>query len=121
MKKYTYPLLAISGGLLLTGCGGDDSSSNTESATFSLGVSDAPVDDANKVVLAFKDVVLIPFNPETGEQTGDHILLDASENGALHQVDLMEYQGKMPKPSLANNKLLRVITPCAFTRKMADS
>ncbi|WP_229611343.1 hypothetical protein [Vibrio parahaemolyticus] len=48
MKKYTYPLLAISGGLLLTGCGGDDSSSNTESATFSLGVSDAPVDDATK-------------------------------------------------------------------------
>ncbi|EOB2804534.1 hypothetical protein ACIL2W_001339 [Vibrio parahaemolyticus] len=36
MKKYTYPLLAISGGLLLTGCGGDDSSSNTESATFLL-------------------------------------------------------------------------------------
>ncbi|MCZ6415566.1 DUF4382 domain-containing protein [Vibrio parahaemolyticus] len=105
MKKYTYPLLAISGGLLLTGCGGDDSSSNTESATFSLGVSDAPVDDANKVVLAFKDVVLIPFDPETGEQTGDHILLDASENGALHQVDLMEYQGKNAKTIISEQQI----------------
>ncbi|WP_447042306.1 DUF4382 domain-containing protein [Vibrio parahaemolyticus] len=105
MKKYTYSLLAISGGLLLTGCGGDDSSSNTESATFSLGVSDAPVDDANKVVLAFKDVVLIPFNPETGEQTGDHILLDASENGALHQVDLMEYQGKNAKTIISEQQI----------------
>ncbi|EJM7845437.1 DUF4382 domain-containing protein [Vibrio parahaemolyticus] len=105
MKKYTYPLLAISGGLLLTGCGGDDSSSNTESATFSLGVSDAPVDDANKVVLAFKDVVLIPFDPETGEQTGNHILLDASENGALHQVDLMEYQGKNAKTIISEQQI----------------
>ncbi|WP_282156533.1 DUF4382 domain-containing protein [Vibrio diabolicus] len=105
MKKYTYPLLAISGGLLLTGCGSDDSSSDTEAATFSLSVSDAPVDDANKVVLAFQDVVLVPFDPETGEQTGEHILLDASDNGALHQVDLMEYQGSNAKTIISEQDI----------------
>ncbi len=93
MKKYTYPLLAISGGLLLAGCNGDDSSSLIEAATFSLAVSDAPLDDANKVVLAFEDVVLIPFDPETGDQTGDPIIMNVSEDGALRQIDLMEYQG----------------------------
>ncbi|UMM02727.1 DUF4382 domain-containing protein [Vibrio campbellii] len=93
MKNYTYPILALSGGLLLVGCGSDDSSS-PDAATFSLSVSDAPVDDANKVVLAFKDVVLVPFDPETGQQTGEHILLDASDDGELNQVDLMQYQGR---------------------------
>ncbi|UYI47445.1 DUF4382 domain-containing protein [Vibrio natriegens] len=93
MKKYTYPILAISGGLLLTGCNGGDSSSDTEAATFSLAVSDAPVDDANKVVLAFEDVVLIPFDPETGDKTGDAIIMNVSEDSALRQVDLMQYQG----------------------------
>ncbi|WP_423840139.1 DUF4382 domain-containing protein [Vibrio mytili] len=92
MKKYTYPLVAISGALVLAGCGGGDSS-DTEAATFSLGVSDAPVDDANKVVLAFEDVVLIPFDPETGDKTGDAIIMNVSEDGALRQVDLMKYQG----------------------------
>ncbi|WP_229611342.1 DUF4382 domain-containing protein [Vibrio parahaemolyticus] len=57
------------------------------------------------MVLAFKDVVLIPFDPETGEQTGDHILLDASENGALHQVDLMEYQGKNAKTIISEQQI----------------
>ncbi|WP_257145772.1 DUF4382 domain-containing protein [Vibrio sp. ES.051] len=60
-------MLTISGGLLLTGCGRDDSSSDTEAATFSLNVSDAPVDEANKVVLTFNNVVLVPLDPETGE------------------------------------------------------
>lgn len=116
MKKYTYPLLAISGGLLLTGCGSDNSSSDTEAATFSLSVSDAPVDDANKVVLAFKDVVLVPFDPETGEQTGEHILLDVSDNGALHQVDLMEYQEVTLKRSLASKTSLLVIMLCVYAK-----
>ncbi|MEI8597261.1 DUF4382 domain-containing protein [Vibrio sp. M60_M31a] len=77
----------------MTGCNGGDSSSDTEAATFSLAVSDAPVDDANKVVLAFEDVVLIPFDPETGDKTGDAIIMNVSEDGALRQVDLMQYQG----------------------------
>ncbi len=99
MKKYTYPLLAITGGLLLTGCNSDDSSFKTETATFSLAVSDAPVDDAEKVVLAFEDVVLIPFDPESfedsenGGKLGEPIILNVSEDGALRQIDLMEYQG----------------------------
>lgn len=93
MKNYTCPILALSSGLLLVGCGNDDSSSTSDAATFSLSISDAPVDDANKVVLAFKDVVLIPFDPETEQATGEPILLDASNNGELNQVDLMQYQG----------------------------
>ncbi len=105
MKKYTYPLLMISGGLLLAGCNGDDSSSVTEAATFSLAVSDAPVDDANKVVLAFEDVVLIPFDPETGEQTGDHIIMNVSEDGALRQINLMDYQGSNAETIISEQTL----------------
>ncbi|MCA0935297.1 DUF4382 domain-containing protein [Vibrio alginolyticus] len=105
MKKYTYPLLAITGGLLLTGCNSDDSSFKTETATFSLAVSDAPVDDAEKVVLAFEDVVLIPFDPETGEQTGDHIIMNVSEDGELRQIDLMEYQGSNAETIISDQTL----------------
>ncbi len=83
----------ISGSLLLAGCNSDDSSFKTETGTFSLAVSDAPVDDANKVVLAFEDVVLIPFDPETDTKTGDPIIMNISNDGELRQIDLMQYQG----------------------------
>ncbi|MDF2153261.1 DUF4382 domain-containing protein [Vibrio sp. CAU 1672] len=105
MKKITYPLLAISGGLLLAGCGGDSSSSSPDMTTFSLGVSDAPVDDANKVVMGFQDVVLVPIDPETGEQNGAHILMDARENGQLRQVDLMQYQGSNAETIISEQEL----------------
>lgn len=96
MKNYCFPLIAISGGLLLIGCGSDSSSPETSepgTTTFSLAVSDAPVDEANKVVLAFEDVVLVPFDPETGKKTGDLIPMDVSENGELRRIDLLQYQG----------------------------
>ncbi|CAE6879050.1 Domain of unknown function (DUF4382) [Vibrio sp. B1REV9] len=107
MNNYTYPILALSSGLLLVGCGSEDSTSpqNPDSATFSLGVSDAPVDDANKVVLAFEDVVLVPFDPESGQQTGDYILLDARNNGELNQVDLMQYQGSNAKTIISEQQI----------------
>lgn len=56
-------LATLIGAVLLVGCGGDGggSPSPSGSASLTLGVSDAPVDDANKVVIAFEDVVLIPL------------------------------------------------------------
>lgn len=94
MKNFCYSLVAICGGLFLTGCGSDSSeTSEQNTATFSLAVSDAPVDDANKVVLAFEDVVLVPFDPDTGKKMGEPIPMDVSENGELRRIDLMQYQG----------------------------
>lgn len=76
------------------GCGGDNTSSESPSmGTLSLSISDAPIDDAVKVVLGFKDVVLVPIDAETGEVTGEHILLDVRENEQLTQIDLMQFQG----------------------------
>ncbi|GMQ47258.1 DUF4382 domain-containing protein [Vibrio sp. 10N] len=95
--KLSLTALAIATTTLLVGCGGGDSSSSSPAPStgkFSLGVSDAPVDDAQKVVLGFKDVVLVPIDPQSGEKIGEHILLDVSKpEGTLRQIDLMQYQG----------------------------
>lgn len=101
-------LATLIGAALLVGCGGDGggSPSPSGSASLTLGVSDAPVDDANKVVIAFEDVVLIPLgddsdsdddsdddNDDDNSSSGSPILLNVSQNGELRQVDLLKYQG----------------------------
>lgn len=95
MKNSQPFLFALSAGAVLAGCGGDSSgdASSQASTSFTLGVSDAAVDTANKVVLAFEDVVLVPFNPDTGEQSGDPIAINVSNSGDLRKIDLMQYQG----------------------------
>ncbi|USD61784.1 DUF4382 domain-containing protein [Vibrio sp. SCSIO 43140] len=89
--------LAVLTSTLLVGCGSEETTATPPTATtgkLNLGVSDAPVDDAMEVVLGFKDVVLVPIDPQSGAKTGDPIALDVSgEDEELRQIDLMEYQG----------------------------
>lgn len=69
---------------LLNACGGNDDI-EAGMGKFNLGVSDNPA-DAEKVIIAFKQVVL---KNETGS-----ISYDVSDNGELKQVDLLAFQGE---------------------------
>lgn len=66
--------------LALAGCGGD---SSTSQGSLSLGITDAPVDSANRVVVEFSGVSVKPASGEAVEFTFD----------APRQIDLLALQG----------------------------
>ncbi|GGE75489.1 DUF4382 domain-containing protein [Shewanella carassii] len=84
--------LLCGSGLLLTACGGSDNDTpptpTPNTAKVSFAVSDAPVDSAEKVVVAFDKIELV-------REGQDNILLEVSgPNGEdYRQLDLLEYQG----------------------------
>jgi len=80
--KYKKTLIALSLTTLLTAC---NSSEGTKTGKFSLAVSDNPA-DAEIVNIAFKQVVL--------KNSEGSISFDVSTDGALKNVDLIEFQGK---------------------------
>ncbi|QSX32548.1 DUF4382 domain-containing protein [Shewanella avicenniae] len=83
-------LLTAASALVLTACGGSDDNDikQPQMAKVSFAVSDAPVDSADQVVIAFDQIELV----RAGQ---DNIVLDVSgENGStFRQVDLLQYQG----------------------------
>ncbi|HBV76293.1 MULTISPECIES: DUF4382 domain-containing protein [Vibrio] len=87
--KYLTAVLATSA-LILTGCGSDSDSSDSEkTANVSFSVSDAPVDEAQSVTIAFTQIELI-------RQNGERIFLDVEPDSAgvdYQQLDLLDYQG----------------------------
>lgn len=85
--KYLAAVLATSA-LILTGCG-SDSSDSEKTANVSFAVSDAPVDEAESVTIAFTQVELI-------RQNGERVLLDVEPDSPgvdYQQLDLLDYQG----------------------------
>jgi hypothetical protein len=83
--KTVNTLIALSLSSLLVACGGgDDNTAAPQMGLFSLGVSDNP-SDAKDVTIAFKQVVL--------KNDAGSISFDVSDNGALKQVNLLEFQG----------------------------
>ncbi|WP_371375116.1 DUF4382 domain-containing protein [Thalassotalea aquiviva] len=73
-----YLSLALASSLtLLLGCSSDDDSDNTEFASFSLGVSDAPVDEISDLFICFSSVELKP----TGE--GEDVVLTVGDNSEM--------------------------------------
>ncbi|BCV54755.1 DUF4382 domain-containing protein [Shewanella algae] len=84
--------LLCGSGLLLAACGGSDNDTpptpTPDTAKVSFAVSDAPVDSAEKVVVAFDKIELV----RAGQ---DNIILEVSgPNGEdYRQLDLLEYQG----------------------------
>lgn len=102
------PLSVISLALLVAGCGGSSGSSSPQTGQFSLAVSDAPVEQADEVVLFFNEVVLVP------EDGGDPILIDLSEGGP-DSVDLLDYTGSN-SATLVNSQTLAVgeYTMCLY-------
>ncbi len=93
MKALPVMLLAVPV-LLLSGCGGDDSSS-TQTSNVSFAVSDAPVDEASSVTIAFTDVELI-------DSEGNSTIYPV--DGNYKQIDLLDYQG-------TNSELIVTQTP----------
>jgi hypothetical protein len=81
--KYKKTLIALSLTTLLTAC--NSGSDDTKTGEFNLAVSDNPA-DAKVVNIAFKQVVL--------KNSEGSISFDVSEDGALKNVDLVEFQGK---------------------------
>lgn len=80
----TLIVLSLSGLLVACGGGSDDNTETAQMGLFSLAVSDNP-SDAKEVTIAFKQVVL-------KNNTGS-ISFDVSTNGALKQVNLLDFQG----------------------------
>ncbi|MBD1389180.1 DUF4382 domain-containing protein [Neiella sp. HB171785] len=92
----------------LVSCGGSSSNSgdNPTTSLFSLAISDAPVDDANKVVITIDRVTL--RNP-----SGDDVVFDTfnnSEEGIVDadtvQIDLLEYAGSKQFQILEDERIL---------------
>ncbi len=84
MKALPFMLLTVPA-LLLAGCGGDDSSS-TQTSNVSFAVSDAPVDDAISVTIAFTEVELI-------DSEGNSTTYPVNSDGDYQQINLLDYQG----------------------------
>ncbi|TKB51298.1 DUF4382 domain-containing protein [Ferrimonas sediminicola] len=101
------PLSVLSLALLVAGCGGG-SSSSPQTGQFGLAVSDAPVEQADEVVLFFNEVVLVP------EDGGEPVTIDLSEDGP-DSVDLLQYTGS-DSATLVNGQVLPVgdYTMCLY-------
>ncbi|WNC69754.1 DUF4382 domain-containing protein [Thalassotalea nanhaiensis] len=91
--------------LLLTGCGG--SGSDNESAAFSLGISDAPVDELSAVYLCFNAVELKGNGESTMITIGEHPEA-MSENNVCGEakntagINLFEFTGAEAIPFVEN-------------------
>ena len=84
----TLSVVALSSAMVACGCGGSDNPTpEPDTASFSLAVSDAPVDQANAVVVYFNTVELIgPDGPITFDVR--------DENNDPRAIDLLNYQGE---------------------------
>ncbi len=99
MKKFNLiPVSIILGtSLLLGACGGSDS--DPEMTMVSFAVADAPVDDAEEVVIAIDAIELV-------REGQDSIMLDVSDGDLSYaQVDLKQFQGGDSKIILDETEL----------------
>lgn len=95
-KKLPYLLVPFAA-LTLASCGGDSSDNNDDSkqpAQLSIGVTDAPVDDAMHVYVEFSGVTLIRAGVDDDDENDDdsdddNLIITFDEN---HRIDLLAYQ-----------------------------
>ncbi len=84
-------LLALTAGLFLGGCGGGDSDPGT--GVVQVSMTDAPVDEAEAVVIHFTDVTLHGPNGNTLIEIYDPANPNPTEKG--RSIDLMQFQHGM--------------------------
>ncbi|WP_428772874.1 DUF4382 domain-containing protein [Vibrio sp.] len=117
--KYLYPTLAASLiATALTGC--FDSSSNDQPKTtpVTLSVTDAPVDEMEKVVVAYSKVAFLPldgskpilFDVYQKDEQGNYVddngaPLAEGEQPLAMRVDLLQYQGQLVKPLVEQQEI----------------
>jgi hypothetical protein len=92
LKKSIFTGLTLS----LFGCGGSDSASTDDaSAIFSLGLSDAPVDEAEAVYIELDSIKLTNTDQSQGKQ--ETVIETFTDTSGLEvetvQVNLLDYQG----------------------------
>lgn len=95
MKTLLMPVSVLLLASLMTACGGGGSGSSDDgdgTGTLSLGVTDAPVDDADKVVVRFNGVELKPAGGQAFE-----IMFDQPKD-----IDLLALQGGNVSPLITN-------------------
>ncbi|MCQ1061378.1 DUF4382 domain-containing protein [Photobacterium sp. ZSDE20] len=96
--KYFSVIAVLS--LAITGCG-SDSTEQQKTALVSFSVSDAPVDDASEVVVAFDAL-------ELKHQNGESFYLnvvDTDETKDYQQVDLLDYRGTDARLILSDQRI----------------
>ena len=109
-------------GLVLSGCGGGDSSSDVSNeGTFSLAFSDAPVDGLSKVCVAFDQITVKHNNGSESAWGTTSFAADQSSKGCIPNgleipkdvagnplfmvIDLLDYQGANALQVLSDEKL----------------
>ena len=87
LSYLSIPVMALT----LSACGGDNSDSNDTDAParLSVGVTDAPVDDASNVYVEFSGVTLIRAGRDGDQENDDDVVIRFTEN---HRIDLLAYQ-----------------------------
>jgi len=93
-KTLTIRGLVAAAIILLSGCGGSGSSTGDATGMISLGVSDGPIHDADKVCITFDEIEF------KGEGPSTVVSLDPAE-----KVNLLNFQGKNAAPILMNHEL----------------
>lgn len=99
LPKHSIHFLLASSFATLVACGGssggDTSGTTSDSGSFSLAVTDAPIDSANAVVVEFAGVSIQPADGEVIEFTFDE----------PKSIDLLNLQGTASEPLLSNETL----------------
>ncbi|MDH5571435.1 MAG: DUF4382 domain-containing protein [Gammaproteobacteria bacterium] len=97
-------LFCLASTLVLSACGGGSGGSTeatSGSGTISLNITDAPIDSASKVVVAFTGVSV---KPENGAAF-DIDFVDANGKPVVKSIDLLQQQGSHSEPILINHTL----------------
>jgi len=90
--------IAAAAAFSLSGCGSGDFASQ---GTLNLNITDAPVDNATSVVVAFTGVTLKPQN----RSSYDIDFKDGNGNALVKTIDLLNQQGANSEPLLLNHSL----------------
>lgn len=96
MKLLKYSVISLGLAIALTGCGSDSDGGNSTTGKFSLGVSDAPIDDVSSVTAVYNRAVLLPQDGSDPIEL-DFTTGDIDENGNV-SVELLDYQGASIAP-----------------------
>lgn len=91
-KKTLTTMIMLSSIGLVAGCGNSSSGSTSSTGTFSLSITDGPVDSATKVVVEFTGVSIKPAN-------GEALVFDFAEPKS---IDLLQLQGTASDGLLTN-------------------
>lgn len=87
--------------LVIVGCGSDSDTTQPQTALVSFSISDAPVDDADAVVVAFDAIEL---KHESGQSYFINVV-DTETSDDYQQINLLDYQGTDAKLIVSDERI----------------